>query len=90
MSLYLEFEPHSWFKGFAIQHNRTQGHDNNYLERNMSDSEGYAWSAYTDNGMTGYINERHANTLKELKNNITAYHARIAERDAYNRKLIGE
>ena len=73
MSLHLEFEPHSWYRGFAIQHNRTQGHDNSYLERNMSNGEGYAWSAYAANGMTGYIDERHANTLKGLKILITNY-----------------
>lgn len=33
---------------------------------------GYApkWSAYTANGMTGYVEEAHADTLKELKQKI--------------------
>jgi len=58
MSLTLDFEPHSWYKGFAIQH--------------MPLNE-YNWYAYTDNGMTGFIDEEHANTLKELKELITRY-----------------
>ena len=70
MSLHLEFDPHSWYMGWAIKNNRTSGHDQAQLERTMQPSEGYAWSAYTANGMTGYIEEAHADTLKELKQQI--------------------
>lgn len=73
MSLYIEFEPHSWYKDFAIKDNRHEGHDQNNLERPLKDDSAYRWSAYTDNGMTGHIVERHANTLAELKNMITEY-----------------
>lgn len=90
MSLHLNFEPHSWHKGWAIKHNRTQGHDNSYLERKMSNDEGYAWSAYTANGMTGYIEELHADTLKELKESINTRIDTLAERDRYNRQRLGE
>lgn len=69
MSLHLEFEPHSWYMGWATKDNRESGHDNSNLERPL---EGHAWkwSAYTDNGMTGYIEETHADTLKQLKQQI--------------------
>lgn len=90
MSLHLEFEPHSWYKEFAIKNNWTQGHDQSHLERPLKSGEGFKWSAYTANGNTGYIDELHADTLRELKQKITAYHARIAERNAYNRRMIGE
>lgn len=83
MSLHLEFEPHSWYKSFAIKHNRHSG-------GRWHDAPGVAWEAYTDNGMTGYIDTLEAETLRELKQAITAYHQRQAAKDAYNRKLIGE
>lgn len=70
MSLHLDFEPHSWYMGWAIRDNRTSGHDNSNLERPLEAHEGYRWSAYTANGMTGYVEETHADTLKELKQQI--------------------
>lgn len=73
MSLHLEFEPHSWYKEFAIKDNRAQGHDQRKLERPLKNDEGFRWSAYTANGMTGYIVERHADTLAQLKELITKY-----------------
>lgn len=79
MSLHLEFEPHSWYKQFAIRDRRTFDKD-----------PSFKWEAVTANGNTGYIDTVYGTTLKELKENITAYHARIAERDAYNRRMIGE
>ncbi len=77
MSLHLEFEPHSWYKEFAIKA-PTNGWPT------------WEWTAYTANGNTGYIDTISAHTLRELKQKITAYHARIAERNAYNRRMIGE
>lgn len=58
MSLHLEFDPHSWYKGWSIKKNAPK----HILE--------YPWSAYTTNGMTGYTEEIHANTLRELKQQI--------------------
>lgn len=77
MSLSIDFEPHSWYKEFA-------------LKKRTTDIPASYWRAYTANGMTGYIVELEAPTLKELKQLITDYHKRNAERDAYNRKMIGE
>jgi hypothetical protein len=65
MSLYLEFEPHSYYKGFAIKRNlryRDGSHPNKLF-----------WQAFTDNGNTYRIDEIKAFTLKELKQLITEY-----------------
>lgn len=67
MSLYIEFEPHSWYKGFAIRDNKASGYDNANLENN------YRYTAYTDDGMTYRIIEKQADTLKQLKQQITDY-----------------
>lgn len=77
MSLHLEFEPHSFYKGFAIK----------FTEMGRAY---HRWTAYIDNGNTYCVDELEAYTLKELKQLITDYHKRNAERDAYNRALIGE
>lgn len=71
MSMYLEFEPHSWYKGFAIRDNYTSGYDNTNLENNLEN--GYRYTAYTDDGNTYRIIERNADTLKQLKQQITDY-----------------
>ena len=60
MSLHLNFEPHSHYMGWAIK--KTVGHYNTRTGRD--------WVAYTANGMTGYIEETHADTLAALKQQI--------------------
>lgn len=67
MSLQLEFEPHSWYKGFAINFT-PMGRDY------------HQWTAYTGDGNTYWIIEIEAYTLKELKQLITEYREREAER----------
>ncbi len=67
MSLYINFEPHSWYKGFAIKDNKRNDYANQvvgYIHR---------WEAYTDDGMTYRIVEKQADTLKQLKQQITDY-----------------
>jgi len=76
MSLSLNFEPHSWYKNFAIK-------DNRGLLVGMDGYTGYHWSAYTENGNTGYIDEEHANTLHELKELISQYEHDRKEHMAY-------
>lgn len=71
--MYLNFEPHSWYRGAAIKDNRASGHEQGALERPIEPTEGYRWSAYIENGNTYRVDERHADTLKELKQNITKY-----------------
>lgn len=86
MSLQLEFEPHSWYKHFAIRH-YIAGDDS---AEPYDESVNATWTAYTDNGNTGYIDSLRAGTLADLKQQITQYHKRNTERDAYNRRMIGE
>jgi hypothetical protein len=62
MSLYIEFDAHSWYKGFAIKDQR--------LSHTEADLK---WYAVTANGMTGYLVEFEADTLKDLKKQITDY-----------------
>lgn len=81
MSLHLEFEPHSWYKGFAIKPRQRFC---------LNKKVWYQWEAVGLNGNTGYIVHLHASTLASIKNSITAYNNGVAERDAYNRKMIGE
>jgi len=71
MSMHLEFEPHSWYRGFAIK--KTEAYNHPYP---------YIWEAYTDDGMTYSIIERKAYTLKALKQQITEYRNREAARTA--------
>jgi hypothetical protein len=73
MSLHLEFEPHSWYMGFAIKNNRNLGHDQYKLERELRNNEGFKWSAYTADGNSYSITEYHADTLDLLKGYIREY-----------------
>lgn len=83
MSLSLEFKPHSWYKEFAIKDDRDMQHYPTY-QTNLP------WYAVTADGNTGYLVEFEADTIKELKTKITEYRTRMAERNAYNRRMIGE
>lgn len=59
MSMYLEFEPHSWYKGWAIRKNI------------VGDMHPLKWTAVTDDGIRTYaIQSISARTLKELKAKI--------------------
>lgn len=78
MSLYLEFEPHSWYKGFAIK------------KTDLIAPEGSMqvyWEAYTDNGNTYRVDSVEAETLKELKQKITEY--RLLESQKFARLYNG-
>lgn len=67
MSLHLEFEPHTWYMGFAIRDNLMgQGHVDGITK----------WTAYIDDGNTYQIVELEANTLDRLKSKIRQYHLR--------------
>lgn len=72
MSLYLEFEPHSWYMGFAIKDCRLE-------------SDAPRWVAYTDGGNTYQIHEREANTLKRLKDKIRKYH--VQHHNGYGERI---
>ena len=62
MSLYINFEPHSWYKHFAIQDFRKEA----------TGVEG-KWSAWTDDGNTYRVIQLEADTLRELKYKINKY-----------------
>ena len=63
MSLHINFEPHSWYKGFAIKK----------TPQMMAGGILNHWQAYTDDGNTYRIIERESSTLEELKQKITEY-----------------
>lgn len=60
MSMHLNFEPHSWYMGVAIQ--KTGIHKN--------DITNYPYNAYYMDGMKGYIVTFHDKTLKDIKQQI--------------------
>lgn len=75
MSMYLEFEPHSWYMGAAIQK----------LEVPYENGEGVAgniWNGYLENGWNYSIVEFSALTLKDLKQQIKEYRYNEAKRIA--------
>lgn len=72
MSLHLEFEPHSWYMGFAIKFTK-MGRDY------------HQWTAYTDNGNTYRVDEVEAYTLEELREQIRAYH--LKQRNGYGERI---
>lgn len=76
MSLHLEFEPHSWYMGFAIQDYRA--------EATGVDGK---WSAVAANGNTYSIDMLEAETLKDLKQQIKQY--RLNERERIERLYKG-
>lgn len=75
MSLHLEFEPHSWYMGFAIK-KRT-------LEKDVvkdTPINYYLWHAYTDDGNSYNIVTKFDPTLKGLKEQIREYRRQEKER----------
>lgn len=78
MSMYLEFEPHSWYMGFAIRDNRFE-HRAHYKKHFAE------WEAFIDNGNTYRIDQVEAGTLKELKNQIKQYH--IRHKNGYSERM---
>lgn len=72
MSLQLNFEPHSWYKGFAIQ--------KRYEGAPFTPHHGPKWVSYYADGMTYRVVELHSETLKDLKAQITTW------RNEYNKK----
>ena len=71
MSLHLEFNPHSWYMGFAIKQNTKPDKD----VPDIADEES-PWEAYTDDGNTYRIVDFEAKILKRLKQKIRSYHLR--------------
>lgn len=72
MSLHLEFEPHSWYMGFAIKHEQL-------------DMKYDKWQAFIDDGNTYTIKELWSNTLDGLKSVIRTYH--LARGTGYGERI---
>lgn len=75
MSMHLEFEPHAWYMGFAIQ--KTGTHKN--------DITNYPFIGYIENGMHYQIDKRHASSLKTLKEQIREYH--LCQHNGYGERI---
>ena len=74
MSLYLDFEPHSYYMGWAIE------------KPEHNDPENYSkYYAYTDNGNTYRVDELQADTLRELKEKIRRDH--LERRNGYGERI---
>jgi hypothetical protein len=67
MSMQLNFEPHSWYMGFAI------GRYAPHLKASKLD---IPYFAVTDNGMTYQVDTIEAKTLRELKKLIKEYRSK--------------
>ena len=78
MSLQLDFEPHSWYYGAAIQKLEVP-----YTHKGTT-TMGHTWRAYYLNGDTGYIVDFESDSLldimKQVKVYVTRERARIASR----------
>lgn len=72
MSMYLDFEPHSWYMGFAVKDDRI-------------DTAGDVWAAYTDDGITYRVLSLTAETLGSLKEQIRDYH--LKEHNSYGERI---
>lgn len=66
MSMSLEFEPHSWYMGFAIKKSP--------LKKLALYPQAFEYTAYTDEGNTYQIIELKEYTLTDLKAEIRGYH----------------
>lgn len=84
MSMHLDFEPHSWYMGFAIRDCRQEaGIDSEYSEK--LGAARMPWEAYTDDGNVYQIIELEADTLADLKAQIIAYH--LNKRNGYGERI---
>jgi len=78
MSLHLNFEPHSWYMGFAIRDCRNEA---------IEDGQEVAgvWNGITDDGNTYRIIDLEATTLDQLREQIRAYH--LKQRNGYGERI---
>lgn len=75
MSLHLDFEPHSWYMGFAIRKAPEPINPSRIL-----------WEGFTENGNTYSVDTTAAYTLKLLKERIRAYHVQMG--DGYGERIL--
>lgn len=77
MSLHIEFEPHSWYMGFAIKRNTSWP---------IEDTDAFTYTAYTDDGNTYSIVTLNAYTLERLRRAIRDYH--VMKMDGYGERIL--
>lgn len=71
MSLHLEFDPHSWYMGFAIRDNAAPDRKGGNTYTHIQPKR---WTGYIANGNTYRVDTVDAFTLAELKRRIREYH----------------
>lgn len=74
MSLSLNFEPHSWYMGFAIR-----------MDELSSPESSWKWLGVIDNGNTYQIDELTADTFEDLKAQIREYH--LCKHNGYGERI---
>lgn len=75
MSMYLNFEPHTWYMGFAIKDNRYW-----YIAKGEK-----PWGAICYDGVRGVFVERDDNTLESLRAQIREYH--LSKHTGYGERI---
>lgn len=75
MSLHLDFTPHSWYMGFAIQKTNIA----------KNDIRNYPFNAYIDDGNTYRVDEVHGHTMTEIKAAIREYH--LCKHNGYGERI---
>jgi hypothetical protein len=76
MSMYLDFEPHSWYMGFAVMDTATawKPRDDGKPGMQSMQLDAYRWHAFIDDGNHNRIDELKASTLGGLYAQVIAYH----------------
>lgn len=85
MTLYLKFEPHSYYMGFAVMDTATAYKRLPDGSRQSMALDAWRWHAYTDNGNTYQVGEVRAYTLADVKREIRLYH--LKAHDGYGERL---
>lgn len=83
MSLYIDFDAHSWYMGFAIEDCR--GEQSGGVGVSGKPLMNARWYGVTADGMSGYTVDFEAETLAELRSDIRQYH--LKARDGYGWRL---
>ena len=82
MSMHLEFDPHSWYMGFAVRDNSATDRKNG---NSWSHIQPKRWTGYIDNGNTYQIDTVDAHTLSELHAAIREYH--LCKHNGYGERI---
>ncbi len=75
MSMHLDFDPHSWYMGFAIKRQRLC----------LNKKVWFTYDAYTENGNTYRIDRIMGSSVEDLKKQIRVYH--LTKRNGYGERI---